>query len=110
MSKLLRWSVLAIALVLVLGLMVRSRYFLDSRKLDAAIKMELPPGTPKAQVIQFIQARRPLFWDDQGAHVKARMTGRAGHLIYRKDIVLDFEFDASGRLLTCSKKEYLTFL
>lgn len=110
MSKVLPWAVLAIVLVLVLGLMVRSHYVLDSRKLDVAIKTELPPGTPKAQVIQFIQVRKPLFWDDQGAHVKARMTGRAGNLIYRKDIVLDFEFDPSGRLLTFSKKEYLTFL
>jgi hypothetical protein len=38
------------------------------------------------------------------------MTGRDGNLIYRKDIVLDFEFDPSGRLLSYSKKEYLTFL
>jgi hypothetical protein len=61
-------------------------------------------------VNQFIQARKPLFWDDEGAHVKARMTGLAGNLVYRKDIVLDFEFDPNGRLLTFSKKEYLTFL
>jgi hypothetical protein len=110
MSKILRWGVLAIVLILILVLIVRSHYVLDSRKLDAAIKTELSPGTSKAQVIQFIQARKPLFWDDQGAHVKARMTGRAGNLIYRKDIVLDFEFDPSGRLLSWSKKEYLTFL
>ena len=49
-----------------------------------------------------------MFWDDLGTHVKTRMTGRAGNLIYRKDIFLDFEFDASGRLLSYSKKEYLT--
>jgi hypothetical protein len=110
MNKLLRWGVLAILAILVLGLVVRNHYVLDSQELDAAIKTELPPGTPKARVIQFIQARKPLIWDDLGAHVKARMTGRAGNLIYRKDIVLDFEFDPSGRLLTCSKKEYLTFL
>ena len=54
--------------------------------------------------------RKPLYWEDQGAHVWARMTGRAGNLIYRKDIVLDFEFDPSRRLLTFSKKVYLTFL
>jgi hypothetical protein len=109
-NKPLRWGVLAILFILVLGLVVRNHYVLDSQELDAAIKTELPPGTPKARVIQFIQARKPLFWDDLGAHVKARMSGRAGNLIYRKDIVLDFEFDPSGRLLTCSKKEYLTFL
>jgi|SRR5271169_1114013 len=110
MSTLVRWVILAVVLILILGLMVRSHYVLDSRMLYAAIKAELPPGTPKAQVIQFIQARKPLFWDDQGTHIKARITGRAGNLIYRKDVVLDFEFDASGRLLTCSNKEYLSFL
>jgi hypothetical protein len=102
--------VLAIALALVLGSLAYSHYVLDSQRLDAAIKTELPPGTLKAQVIQFIQKRKPEFCDDLGTHVKARITGRAGNLIYRKDIVLDFEFDASGRLLSFSKKEYLTFV
>ena len=110
MNKPMRWGVVALVAILVLGLVVRSHYVLDSQKLDAAIKMAVPPGTPKAQVIQFLQARKPLFWDDEGAHVKARMTGRAENLIYRKDIVLDFEFDPSGRLVSCSKKEYLGFL
>lgn len=91
-------------------LVLRSYYVLDSQKLDAAIQAELPPGTPKALVIQFIQARKPMFWEDLGTHVKTRITGRAGNLVYRKDIILDFEFDSSGRLLSCSKKESLTFL
>jgi len=110
MKKLFLWGMLAVVVVIVLGLMLRSHYVLDSQKLGAAIKTELPPGTPKAKVIQFVQARKPQVWDDLGTHVKARMTGRAGNLIYRKDIVLDFEFDPSGRLLSCSQKEYLTFL
>ena len=110
MSKFLRWVVLAIALALVLGSLVYSHYVLDSQKLDAAIKTELPPGTPKAKVIQFIQKRNPEFCDDLGSHVAARLSGRAGNLIYRKDIVLEFEFDASGRLLSYSKKVYLTFV
>jgi hypothetical protein len=110
MSKFLRWGVLAFALALVLGSLMYRHYVLDSQKLDSAIKTELPPGTPKAQVIQFIQARKPMFCDDLGTHVKARLSGRAGNLIYSKDIVLDFEFDASGRLLSFSKKEYLGFV
>jgi hypothetical protein len=110
MKKLFPWGLLVIVLVMSLGLVVRSNYVLDSQKLEAAIKAELPHGTPRANVIQFIQARKPRAWDDLGAHVKARMTGRAGNLIYRKDIVLDFEFDTSGKLLSYSKKEYLTFL
>jgi hypothetical protein len=110
MSKFLRWGVPVVALVLVLGSLAYSHYVLDSQKLDAAIKTELTPGTPKAQVIQFIQKRKPEFCDDLGTHVKARITGRAGNLIYRKDIILDFEFDANGRLLSFSKKVYLTFV
>jgi hypothetical protein len=110
MSKFLRWSVLAILAILVLGLLLRHHYVLDTEKLDAAIKTELPPGTPKAKVIQFIQARKPMFWEDLGTHVKTRMTGRAGNLIYSKDIVLDFEFDGSGRLVSFSKKVDLGFL
>ena len=110
MSKFSRWGVPTIALAVVLGSLVYSHYVLDSQKLDAAIRTELPPGTPKAQVIQFIQKRKPEFCDDLGMHVEARLSGRAGNLIYRRDIILDFEFDANGRLLSYSKKVYLTFV
>jgi hypothetical protein len=109
MKKPFRWGLLAVFAVIVLGLMLRSQHVLDSQKLDAAIKTELPPGTPKTKVIQFVQARKPVFCDDLGTHVAARMTGLAGNLIYRKDIVLDFEFDPNGRLVSYSKKVYLTF-
>jgi hypothetical protein len=103
-------SFLAIVMVITLGLLVRSHYVLDSQQLESAIKEQLPPGTPKPNVIQFVLARKPSVWDDLGTHVKARLTGRAGNIIYRKDIVLDFLFDSNGRLLSYSKKENLTFL
>jgi hypothetical protein len=107
-KKLFLWGLLAVVVVIALGLMLRSKYVLDSQKLDATIKTELPSGTPKAKVIQFVQARKPVFCDDLGTHVRARMTGLAGNLIYRKDVVLDFEFDPSGRLLSWTKEVYLT--
>jgi hypothetical protein len=109
MKKLVLGGAIAIVAVVLLVLALSSLYVLDSQKLEAAIKKDLPPGTPKAQVIQFIKARKPLFWDDLGTHVKARMSGLAANLIYRKDIVLDCKFDPDGRLLACSKNEYLTF-
>jgi len=31
-------------------------------------------------------------------------------LIYRKDVILDFEFDQSGRMLSYSEKVYLSFI
>jgi hypothetical protein len=109
MKKPFRWGLLAVFAVIALGLMLRSQHVLDSQKLDAAIKTELPPGTPKTKVIQFVRARKPVFCDDLGTHVAVRMTGLAGNLIYRKDIVFDFEFDPNGRLVSYSKKVYLTF-
>jgi hypothetical protein len=110
MSRRLRWGLPVAFVAVVLGLAVRNHYVLDSRKLDAAIKAELPPGTPKTQVIKFIQEWKPQFCDDPGTHVKARIAGRAGNLIYRKDVILDFEFDPSGRMLSYSEKVYLSFI
>jgi hypothetical protein len=68
MRRLLRWGLPIALVVVVLGLAVRNHYVLDSRKLDAAIKAELPPGTPKPQVIKFIQEWNPQFCDDLGTH------------------------------------------
>jgi hypothetical protein len=65
MSKLLRWGLPIVVVALVLALVVRHHFVLDSRKFDPAIKTALPPGTPKALVIQFIQARKPLYWGDE---------------------------------------------
>lgn len=110
MRKFLLSASLAIILLLVSVFVAHNRYVLDSGKLDAAIKKELPLGTPKTKVIQFIQARKPIYFDDLGPEVKVRMTGRAENLIYRKDIVLDFQFDPAGGLLSYSKKEYLSFI
>jgi hypothetical protein len=110
MSKLLRRS-LPIALVaLAVGFMLHNHYVLDTQKLDAAIRAQLPPGASKAQVIHFLQARKPIYCDDEGAHVRARIVGRAGNLIYRKDVILDFEFDTSSRMLSYSEKVYLSFI
>jgi hypothetical protein len=109
MKTILRY-VLPVLFVLILVFAVRNQYVLDSRKLHTDVINQLLPGTPKRQVIRFIQRRKPLFCDDEGAHVRARLSGRAGNLIYRKDIVLDFEFDANGNLLKCAETEFLSFL
>ena len=110
MKRILTWSALTVLLVIATGVALRSKYVLDSKKLEAAIEMEIPAGTPKAKVLEFIQQRKPLAWDDLGTHIKARISGRAGNLIYRKDIVLDFEFDPNGKLTSYTATEYLTFL
>jgi len=110
MSKLLRWSVVLIVASFILLILVRNHYVLDSQSPETAINAELPTGTSKTKVIQFVTNRQPLFCDDLGEHVKARLAGRAGNLIYRKDIVIDFKFGPDGKLLAWSKKEYLSFV
>ena len=70
----------------------------------------LPGGLVLSLAVRSRYARKPLFCDDDGTHVKARLAGLAGNLIYRKDIVLDFESDPNGNLLTSTEHEFLTFL
>lgn len=90
-------------------LLVRHQHVIDSQELESAIKEQLPPGSTKTVVIEFIKNRHPQFYDDYGTEVKARISGLAGNMIYKKDVVLSFEFDADGRLLSHSKKETMTF-
>jgi len=110
MKRFLLASILVFAGLIGLGMVVRAKYVLDTQRLEAAIQIEIPPGTPKTKVLQFLQARKPVYLDDLGTHVKTRLAGRARNLIYRRDIVLDFEFDPTGRLMSYSKKEFLSFI
>src|SRR6266567_8030811 len=105
-EKILLWSAALFLLAVAVDQFVRHRYVLNSEELAASIRAELPLGTPKLAVVQFVRAKKPLFYDDLGEHLKARLTGRAENLIFRKDIILDFEFDTNGKLLSFSKKEY----
>jgi hypothetical protein len=93
----------------VIFIILRQHYVLSSVKLDEAIKTEVPVGSSKAQVINFVQMRQPVAYDDMGMQVKARLQGLAANMIYRKDIVITFDFSADGKLLSYSTKEYLTF-
>ena len=97
-------------LLVVAFLLVRQHFVLDSEKLQYAISTELPLGSSKAQVVDFIKKRHPLFCDDLGSQVKARLSGRAGNLIYRRDVIVIFEFDSAGKLLSHSMKVYLSFV
>jgi 1,4-dihydroxy-2-naphthoate octaprenyltransferase len=53
-KKLLPWGLIAVLVIMGLGSVVRSYYVLDSQKLEAAIRMELPPGTPKANAKEYL--------------------------------------------------------
>ena len=108
-NKLLLWVAVPAVAVAVTLIVVRQRYVLDSRNLAKAISRELPVGTSKAVVVNFIQKRHPMFCEDLGSRVGTRLSGLAENMIYRKDIVLIFEFDSDGKLISYSKKEALTF-
>jgi hypothetical protein len=97
-------------LLVVAFLLVRQHFVLDSEKLEYAIRNELPLGSSKAQVVDFIEKRHPLFCDDLGSQAKARLSGRASNMIYSKDVILIFEFDSTGKLISHSTKVYLGFV
>lgn len=91
-------------------LVIRQRYVLNSANLDDEIKKEIPSGSSKQDVLNFVRARHPLYCDDNGQEVKARLSGLAENMVYKKDVVLIFDFDAEAKLRSYSMKVYLTFL
>jgi hypothetical protein len=109
MNKKLLVSATLFAAAVATLVVVRHQYVLDSEVLAKAISKELPVGTPKAVVVNFIQKRHPMFCDDLGPRVETRLAGLAENMIYHKDMVLIFDFDSDGKLISYSKKVYLTF-
>jgi|SRR5215831_13584300 len=103
------WILAVVGLIGLTLIFVRHRSVLNSGELQASINDQLPPGTPKTKVIEFIRARKPVACDDLGLQVKARISGLAPNMIYHKDIVLTFQFDDKGKLLSFSRQETLTF-
>jgi hypothetical protein len=110
MKSWLRSILIVTGTVVAALVLLGQHYVLDSTKLDKAIKTEVPLGTPKDRVVTFIQTRHPVAYDDTGTQLKARLQGLAENMVYRKDIVITFEFSPDGQLLSYSSKEYLTFL
>jgi hypothetical protein len=105
----LRWMLIATGIVVVTVLLLVQHFVHSSAYLDRAIKTEIPVGTPKAQVVTFIQKRHPVSYDDTGAQLKARLQELPENTVFRRDFVLTFEFSPDGKLLSYSTKVYLTF-
>jgi hypothetical protein len=78
---------------------------LDPRTLEEAIRRELPPGTLKSNVIEFVQAMRPLRCYDHGRVLTARWLEETWDLVHSLDIVVVFDFNEEGRLLRYSQTE-----
>ena len=110
MNKRTRWILCTLVVLGSAFWMVRQRYVLSTAELNGGINRELRVGSSKSDVVNFLRARHPVFLDDNGNQVKARMSGLAENMIYRKDVMLTFEFDSEGKLLSHSVKAYLTFL
>jgi hypothetical protein len=109
MKKVLRWIFPVAVLLALAAMLVGHHYVLSSRKLVEEIQRELPAGSSKAQVNNFVETMHPVAYEDTGSVVKTRLSGRSENIIYRKDIVVTFNFDAQGRLTSSSTKEYLSF-
>jgi hypothetical protein len=110
MKSWIRWILVGAGAIVAVLFLLGQHYVLNSVELDKAIRTEVPLGTPKAQVVGFIQTRHPVAYDDMGTQVKARLQGLAENMVYRKDVILTFDFSPEGKLLSFSTKEYLTFL
>jgi hypothetical protein len=110
MKNWLRWIAIVMGTAVLTAALLAQHYVLSSARLEKAVTTELPVGTPKTRVVTFLQKRHPVAYDDTGTQLKARLQGLAENFIYRKDIVMTFEFSPDGRLLSYSTKEYFTFL
>lgn len=99
-----------VVLLAVMVFLVYHRLVLNSADLDRAIREGLPIGSAKVDVLNFLRARSPRFLDDYGEQVRARFTGLAPNVIYRRDVIVTFEFDPGGKLRSYALKSYLTFL
>ncbi|SRR6266849_5424270 len=110
MKNWLRWILIVTGIVVVTLALLGQHFVLSTANLDRAIKTQIPLGTPKARVVKFIQKRHPVAYDDTGTQLKARLQGLAENMVFRKDIVITFEFSPDGTLLSYSTKVYLTFL
>jgi hypothetical protein len=108
MKSWLRWILIVTGIVVVTLVLLGQHFVFSSANLDRAIKTEIPLGTPKAQVVTFIEKRHPVSYDDIGAQLKARLQELPENTVFRRDFVLTFEFSPDGKLLSYSTKVYLT--
>ena len=109
LNRFTRW-VLVAAAVVGAALLVNQHYELNVGRLEKQIAENIPPGSPKNAVVDFVQARHPVAFDDLGTEVKCRLIGRAFNLIYRRDVVITFVISPDGKLVSHSLTEFQTFL
>jgi hypothetical protein len=78
-------------------------------KLDEIVRGDLPLGSPRAKVMDYVTAQR---WqvDVMPVEVVARVRGAEYTDIYRIDVVMKFKFDSEGGLSSYSSDEFSSCL
>jgi len=83
------------------------------KELEAAIRRELPSGTPRSRVIAFLQEHKVPYHDSKDiAYFKGPRTiwgllSRAANRLLIVDTILTFEFDTQDKLVSYSSREQL---
>jgi hypothetical protein len=70
-------------------------YKLKPIDLEIAMRTELPKGTRKGRVIEFVQATRPFLCDDCGKQIVVNLVMDTGDLVHVWEVVIIFDFSST---------------
>jgi hypothetical protein len=78
-------------------------------RLDEVVRRNLPLGSPRAKVVDFVTAER---WEvyPEPQRVVARVRGAAYSFVCRIDVSMKFDFDSEGDLSSYSSDEFFICL
>ena len=84
------------------------------KELEAAIRRELPSGTPRSRVIAFLQEHKVPYHDSKDISyfkgprtIWGLLSRPASDRLLVVDTILTFEFDSQDRLISYSSREQL---
>jgi hypothetical protein len=107
-SRTIWLSVVGLVLIGLVGGPIIVKHF-SSRttkmKLDEMVQRDLPLGSPRAKVIDYVAARG---WEvyPEPQRVVARVRGAEDTYVCRIDVSMNFRFDSKGGLSSYSSDEY----
>ena len=85
----------------------RTQENITNRQIDDLLNRELPPGTSKTEVIQFLDHHG---WphSEQNRSVQSTVRDSSHNFLIRTDIQIRFDFDSDHKLLRHVQKELYT--
>jgi hypothetical protein len=112
-----RWLVGAVCLAgVILLLMFQAQTWLPSKQTRLTdqqtreiLNRELPPGSSRSRVIEFLKSQRWTY-SDEGATVRAMFRDASQSISVRTDIQMRFYFDSDGKLTSYEIQDLLTGL